>query len=152
VTTKRAIIALALEEVGMAEYLFDASPETLDSFRRRLDTLAAQWDGMGIRRGYNLGGDIDAESGLPDTDIEAYSMNLACRMAPSFGKTLQPQTRISAVQGYQMLLTTQALRPEMPIPSRLPIGTGNRQGVLEQQYFPKNDGTVEGLNAGATEY
>lgn len=151
-TTKRAIVTSALEELGQAEFIFDASPESLQSVFRRLQSMAAQWDGQGIRAGYSLAGGIDSESGLPDTAVDAYAFNLAVRCAGMFGKTLTPTQLQQAAWSFNALMSTQAARPEIPLPGRLPIGTGTKYGVLEQQYFGPDGDTVPGLNDGALEY
>src|SRR5205823_3620714 len=74
--TKRALILSALGEIGLADYLFDASPEDLQDALDRLNRMAAQWDGQGIRVGFNLGGGLDDESGVPDSCEEAFYTNL----------------------------------------------------------------------------
>lgn len=149
--TKRQVIAQALEEIGLAEYEFDASPEELASFLRRLDRLMAQWDGQTIRTGYNLAGDIDSESGLPDTVVNCAALHLGMAMAPSFGKAISPDTRIAAGLAHNTMLTQLHRFPQVPYPDRLPVGTGNKRGAMEPQYFGTTTDTP-GLNDGATEY
>jgi len=150
--TKREIVDQALTEIGLARYIFDATPEELQSFLKRLDRMAAKWDGIGIRVGYNLGGDLNSESGLPDTAIDCFATNLGVLMAPTFGKTLSPVTIINAKQSYNDLMTSMRTRVQVPYPSRLPIGTGNKQDVLQTQYFGPDSGAVPGLDAGPLEY
>lgn len=150
-TTKRELVARALEELAMAEYIFDATPEELQSFRRRLDAIAAEWDGQGIRVGYNFGTDINAESGVPDTMTDCFAIHLAIRMGPSFGKAITAETRIAAAASFNAMLVARRVMPEIPLPASMPIGTGIKAGVMESQYFqPSSD--VVGLNDGATEY
>lgn len=151
-TTKREIIAQGLEEIGMAEYIFDATPEELQSFLKRLDRIFAQWDGQSIRTGYNLGGNIDAKAGIPDTVVNCGALHLAIAMAPSFGKTISPDTRIGAGVAMNTMLTQLHRMPQVPYPDRLPVGAGNKRGVLEPQYFGPSNGETPGLNDGATEY
>lgn len=151
-TTKREIIAQALEDVGLAGYDFDASPEELQSFLRRMDRMAAEWDGIFIRAGYSMGGDLDSESGLPDTSVNCFAVNLAVRMAPSFGKTIAPTKSAEAAAAMNALYVSLRRMPTMVYPSRLPTGTGIRRGSMTPQYFGPNDGETPGLNADATEY
>lgn len=150
-TTKRDLIAAALGELGLAEYIFDASADELEDALNRMNRMAAQWDGMGLRLGYSMSTDIDAESGLPDTAEEAFTTNLALRLAPTFGKTPSPETKVAAKQAFNALYVARRPRPEMQLPGNLPMGAGNRRGVMEQQYFQPGD-DVPGLNDGATEY
>lgn len=149
-TTKRALILLAAEEFGITS-AFDISPEELQSGLRRLNNMAAQWDGMGLRVGYNFGGDIDAEAGIPDTAENCFALNLALQWAGSFGKQIGADTKVAAKDALNALYVALARRPQMPRNPALPMGAGNRRGVLERQYFPETD-DVPGLNSGATEY
>lgn len=134
-TTKLAIVQQALGEIGLGTYVFDASPEQLQAALERLERLAAQWDGMGIRKGYSLGNDIAAESGLPDTAIDAYALHLALRLGPSYGKQVSPELRIAAKDAKNALMVTGARLPQVQYPGTMPIGTGNRHSVLDQPYF-----------------
>jgi len=153
VATKRSLIAQAFDEFGLAEYVFDATPEELQSAFTRLQRQMTQWDGIGIRTGYNLAGDIDAESNLPDTAENAVALNLAVACAPSYGKALSVDTKVAAKNALNTLMTTLRQYPEIPYPSRLPIGTGNDRSVLDPQYFgPGNEEIVPGLNDGPLEY
>lgn len=150
--TKRALIAQALDEIGIAEYIFDATPEQLESARLRLNRIAAQWDGIGVRVGYNLGGGLDDESGIPDTAENCFALHLGIAIAPGFGKAVSQDTKNAAAAAWNALYVARRQMPVAAMPSNMPRGTGQRAGVMEGQYFPKGDGTVEGLDAGATEY
>ncbi len=152
-STKRSLIAQAFDEFGLAEYVFDATPEELQSAFVRLQRQMTQWDGIGIRTGYILAGNIDAESGLPDTAENAVALNLAVACAPSYGKVLSVDTKVAAKMALNALMTALQQRPEVPYPRRLPIGTGNDRDVLDPQYFgPGSGDAVPGLNDGALEY
>lgn len=148
--TKRALLETALEEFGITSS-FDVEPEELQRGLTRLNRLAAQWDGQGIRVGFNLGGGIEDDAGIPDTAEEAFSSNLAVRWAPAFGKTVSQDTRLAARTAWNALYVARGLKPQSPRNPALPIGAGNRRGVLGRQYFPDTT-DVEGLNDGATEY
>lgn len=150
-TTKNDLIAAALGSLGIASFIFDATPEQLQDAVGRMNRMAATWDGMGIRLGYNFGTDINAESGIPDTAEECFVENLAVRIGPTFGKVPSAETKIAARQGFNAMLTARAVIPTVPRPSNMPVGAGNRVGVMGRQYFPETT-EVEGLNDGATEY
>lgn len=150
-STKLELISSALAELGLAQYVFDASAEKLEEALNRFNRMAAQWDGMGIRVGYNFGSDINAESGVPDTAEDCFVLNGALRIAPTFGKTPSPDTRVAASKAFNALYVARRQMPEVPYPSNLPVGVGNQRGVMGQQYFPETD-EVTGLNDGATEY
>lgn len=127
--SKRQFVEAAFAEIGLASYVFDLQPQDLETALRRLDAMMAEWNGKGIRLGYPLPGspeasDIDAESGVPDSANEAIITNLAMRLAPGFGKTLNALTASTAKQGYNTLLSRAAMPPQQQFPSTLPSGAG----------------------------
>jgi hypothetical protein len=129
--TKRQFVTAALEELGLASYVFDASPEQLQSALRRLDALMAEWNGMGIRLGYPLpsspdDSDLDEETGVPDWANDAIICNLACRIAPSYGKQTLPATMATANRGLNAILSRFTGPIEKQLPSGMPLGTGNK--------------------------
>ncbi len=128
-TTKRELIEGAHAELGLADYVFDLPSEQLQLALSRLDAMMAEWDGMGLRLGYPIpgsvgGGDLDTEAGVPDNAWEAITLNLAVRLAPSFGKQLSPETRTGAKAALTMLLG-KVLPGERSL-GRIPAGAGNK--------------------------
>lgn len=99
VWTKTDIIRQAYSEIGKTSD-FDIQPEELQSALRQLDAMLAVWSGtQGIRIGFSGGdgfGDVSAETEVPLWAVEALYLNLALRIAPSFGKTPMPETKINA--------------------------------------------------------
>ena len=99
--TKRQFVEAAFEEIGLAAYVFDLSPQQMESAVRRLDTMIAEWNAKGIRLAYPLpsspqDSDIDAETTVPDSANEAIICNLGIRLAPSYGKQVMPETKVTA--------------------------------------------------------
>ena len=129
--TKRQFVTAALEEIGLASYAFDLQPEQLQSALRRLDSMIAEWNGRGIRLGYPLpsspqDSDLDEESLVPDAANQAIILNLAIRLAPSYGKQVAIETKVSAKLGYDVLLQRAAIPPEQQLPGSLPSGAGKK--------------------------
>ena len=129
--SKRQFVTAAFEEMGMAAYVFDLQPEDLQSALRRLDAMAAEWNGKGIRLGYPLPGspqdaDLDEPSQVPDSANEAIITNLAIRLAPSYGKQLSPLTLATAKAGYNTLLSRAAMPDEQQLPGTMPAGAGQK--------------------------
>lgn len=128
-TTKRQLIEAAHAELGLADYVFDIPSEQMQLALRRLDGMMAEWNGAGLRLGYVIpgsveGGDLDTEAGVPDSAWEAIVLNLAIRLAPSFGKQVAQETKAEAKRGYNMLLG-KVLPNEMSL-GRIPAGAGNK--------------------------
>lgn len=145
-TTKLAIVQQALGDIGLGTYVFDPSPEQLQDALNRLNRLAAMWDGIGIRRGFNLGDDIAAESGLPDTAVDPFATLLAVRLAPGYGKQVSPELRIAAFQAKNALMVTNSVIPQMARPGTMPRGIGNNLGVRQRAYFQDCDPLTTGID------
>jgi len=129
--TKRQFVTQAFEEIGLAAYVFDLTPEQLESALRRLDSMMASWNAKGIRLGYPIpaspdGSDLDQETNVPDSSNEAIYTNLGIRLAPGFGKTVSPDTKAMAKMAYDTLLSRAAMPPEQQLPGTMPSGAGNK--------------------------
>lgn len=129
--SKRQFVSAAFEEIGLAAYAFDLQPQQLDSALRRLDAMLASWNALGIRLGYPLPSspefsDIDAESEVPDSANEAIITNLAVKLAPSYGKQVMPETKATARETYNTLISRAVLPMEQQLPGTMPAGAGNK--------------------------
>lgn len=129
--TKRQYIEQAFAEIGLAGYVFDLSPEQLQSALRQLDTMMSTWDGKGIRLGWPLAlspddSDLDTEAPIVTWANEAIYLNLALRIAPGFGKAPGQETKVNAKMAYDALLLRAARPEQMQYPGTLPAGAGNK--------------------------
>lgn len=129
--TKRQYVAQAFTELGLAGYIFDITPEELETALRQLDSMIATWNGRGIRLGWPMSSspqnsDLDEQTEVQDSANEAIYCGLAVRIAPSFGKTVGAQTQFFAKQGYDLLLSLSAQPMEKQLPSTMPAGAGNK--------------------------
>lgn len=129
--TRRQFVEAAFEEMGMAAYTFDITPQMLESASRRLDAMMATWNARGIRIGFPLplspqDTDLDTETGVPDAANEAIITNLAIRIAPSFGKQVSPMTMATAKTAYDALQARFSTVDEMQFPRNMPAGAGNK--------------------------
>jgi RNase H-fold protein (predicted Holliday junction resolvase) len=138
--TKQQLINAALEEIGIS-YAFDVQPEELQSALRRLDSMMAEWNVEGIRVGYPIAtidtSSLTTDSGVPDSATEAIITNLAIRIAPSYGKAVAREVKVTAKKAYntlQMRALTQDPQ-EKQFPNTLPIGAGNKRYKNRNQNF-----------------
>ena len=143
--TKRQFVEAAFEEAGMAAYVFDLSPQMVQSACRRLDAMLATWNAKGIRLGYPLPSspentDIDTETGVPDSANEAIITNLSMALGPSFGKVANPVTMARAKMAYDTLLARAAMPGEMQLGS-LPSGAGNK--TWDQPFLPPPEDPIK---------
>ena len=129
--SKRQFVAAAFEEIGMASYAFDLQPQQFESAMRRLDAMMASWNALGIRLGYPLPSspqfsDLDAQSEVPDSANEAIITNLAVKIAPGYGKQVMPDTKATAKETYNTLLSRATAPLEQQLPGTMPSGAGNK--------------------------
>ncbi len=130
--TKKQIIEQAFEEIGLASYIFDLTADQLDSALRRLDLMVASWYTKNIRIGYPLpvspqDSNIDQQVDTPLPVNEALVLNLAVRLAPSYGKSLSPDTKMNAKMTYDQLLIQAAAPIEQQYDKNLPLGAGYKR-------------------------
>jgi len=149
--SKLDFVKQAFEEIGYASYVFDAMPEQLNSVLITLDAMMATWNAKGIRVGYPLPGspaysDINQETEVPDASNEAIYLNLACRIAPRFGKKVYQDTKQAAKEAYDALLIKTAEPIEMQFPSTTPVGAGNKNTGTRYPFFPR---PIDGLMSGS---
>ena len=129
--TKRQFVEAALTEIGLASYVFDIQPEQLEYARRRLDAMMADWNGKGLRLSYPIPaspeqGSLAEETNVPDSANEAVILNLAVRLAPSYGKQIMPDTRLLAKTAYDTVLQRATAPIELQFPDTLPSGAGSK--------------------------
>lgn len=144
--SKRQFVLAAFEETGLASYAFDLNPAQIESGVRRLDTMMAEWNARGVRLGYPLPNspqftDIDAESNVPDSANEAIITNLAIRIAPSYGRALSVDTKITAKTSFNTLLARATMPKEMQPHGDLPRGAGQKS--IDQPFISSPDTTVD---------
>jgi len=138
--TRRDFINGAFEEIGLASYAYDATAEELTGAMRRLDGMMAEWNARGIRIGYPIPsgpatGQLTDETAVPDSAWEAVVLNLAIRIAPSYGKNVMPATMTGAKRAFNALLNLHAQPAEMQLPV-MPAGAGNKPWRYDGNYLP----------------
>lgn len=133
--TKREIITQAFGELGLASYVFNLTAEELQDAMRRLDTMMGLWATRNIifdpvyPQPATYGeGDIDDDTNAPDDALEPMYLNLAIRMAPSFGKTPSPDTRAVAKAGYTTMLGQYVVGTQVSLKGTIK-GAGAKQPI-----------------------
>lgn len=129
--SKRQIISQAFDGIGLAGFDYDIAPEQFHSALRQLDAMVAMWNAKGIRIGYPLPSspetsDLDSDSNIPDSAIEAVYTNLQLRLAPTYGKAVPIELKSTALQGFNALLRSSSITMEMQLPNTMPLGAGNK--------------------------
>jgi hypothetical protein len=93
--------------------------------------MMADWNGKGLRLSYPIPaspeqGSLAEETNVPDSANEAVILNLAVRLAPSYGKQIMPDTRLLAKTAYDTVLQRATAPIELQFPDTLPSGAGNK--------------------------
>ncbi len=114
--TKRQVIMKAFSELGLASYAFDLTADELQDALCVLDAMMAEWTDRGIvfdpvyPNPVDIGGgDIDDETNAPPGANAPMWTNLALLIAPGFGKSPAPQTKLSAKSGFSRLAQAVAI-------------------------------------------
>jgi len=138
--TKRQIVMAAFEEIGLGAEVYDVQPGQLASALKRLDAMVAEWNGRGIRIGYPLPASpaessLDDATNVPDSAVETLFLSLAVRIAPGYGKQVMPDTKATAKESYNTLLSLAAMPKEQQMPGTMPAGAGNKPWRLDDKPF-----------------
>jgi len=144
--TKGDLVEAALTEIGIAGDEFDVVPEQMEKDMRRLDSMMAEWVNQGILLSYPTNSSPNTseegtDSNIPDIAIEAVVTNLALRLAPSYGKQVQPDTRITAKNSMTYLVGVIAKPLERRLPG-MPKGAGYKNTRYPFTVHPE-DRTLE---------
>jgi len=142
--TKGEIVSQALNEIGIADYEFDISPEELTSGTRRLDAMISMWADKGVRLSYPIGGGYEEDSYLPNVALEAVITNLAIRLAPSYGKQVAPDVAANAKIALSSLMRYSAHPREQQMRT-MPRGAGYK-GTNSVFTPPPVDRYLEGID------
>ena len=151
--TKQQFITAGFEEIGFADYLYDLQPEQFESALRKLDSMMATLNGRGIRIGYPIpsspeNSSLAEETNVPDWANEAIYTNLAIRLAPSMGKQVSRETKVTAHRAYTELLSRSVQTREQQLPGTMPAGAGNKTWSIDQPFLdPPSDPLEVGPDA-----
>lgn len=138
--SKQDIIDDAYDQVGLASYVFDISPEMYQSALKTLDTMMALWSIQGIRLGYPLptqpaNSVLTDDSRLPDWAIPAVSMKLGIKLASKRTKPVTNTLLKDADEAYNAILTACAKDNVMEFPPGTLAGAGNRRWGSTDRVF-----------------
>lgn len=129
--TKGEVVIRALGELAIANYVFDTEAEEDIAALKKLDMLAARWQGRLKPFGYlqpaTNGTSLPTDSaGIDEEDVAAFVYNLADIIAPSYGKTVPPTLSRLAAESRSELFCRYANLIEYSLTDRTPVGAGNR--------------------------
>lgn len=130
--TKRQIVDIAMDALGLGPEVYTLSPDDVAAGVRRLDAMMATWSAQGLRMGYPVevgpdDADPSADTGIPASAVEAVALQLAVKMAPSFGKVVAPETRIEATRAKIAIdAVFGQLPPKIGLAAGIPMGAGYR--------------------------
>ena len=138
--TKRYVLDRAFTHIGLSGYAFDQDADERQEALFMLDSLMAEWQSVNVVLGYIVPAspelsDLNDNSGLTMSAVNAVARNVALNLCPSYGKTPSIQLQASAATSknalWSSVLTIQASR----YPTTQPIGRGNKRSVRNRGYF-----------------
>jgi hypothetical protein len=152
--TKRQFVEAAFEEIGLAANTFDLTPGQIESAANLLDVMVSAWNAGGIRISYPVpsdpkNNDLDADKCAPDSANAAIIKNLAVQLAPRYGKTVSPDTKMAAKIALDALRTQMVKIPTMHLGNCIPLGSGNKGRTfiddVSESIETGNDGILDEL-------
>jgi P22 tail accessory factor len=151
---KRQFIQQAFNEIGLGSYFFDLSPEQLQHALVTLESMIGGFYTNGIMIGYPISGDvhnadIDEATDVPFNLTQPVYTNLAVALAPAYGKTPPPETKLAANNGYTLLCMQAAKPKKVRLPLDMPLGAGNKR-VLYRYVEPEEDTQIDLKKPNAT--
>jgi len=142
--TKRQFIIAAFEELGLSDSNYNLNDGQLSTASKRLDGMMATWNSKGLRLSYPLSSNplsinIDIDTTVPGKANEAIYLNLAIKIASSFGKTVSQELKVNAREAYRSLLSSNAYPLSQRQLDNLPRGAGAkvRQGYNTTYITPQ---------------
>jgi len=94
---------------------------------RRMENMAAAWEGANILTGYNFEDvpDLNSLHNVERKFWDAYESSLAMRLLSDFGKVPAPTLVKDAKGAFAVMLSATATTDQVPYPTRQPVGRGN---------------------------
>ncbi len=138
--TKGKLVDKAFGEIGLKSFNVNLDVDVRLDGLDRLDSLMAYLDAKSIRLGYPMSvSDSDSTVGQ-DSNIPAYAVDavvamLAMRLAPGYGKTVTPETKQAADNGFNMLSGMSSFPQQQQLPATMPRGAGNKPWRYETGPF-----------------
>lgn len=127
---KGAILDIAFEQLSLAGYVFDQTPEERARALARLDGLMRQWQtGKNWDLGYNFPavfgqGDENDAAGIPDYAVLAVAYSLARELAAAIGKPMPETTAAGLRLAMKDLQSVMAVRMRLGYREGTPMGQG----------------------------
>lgn len=144
--TKRELINNCFNEIGLAGYNYDLTPDQLQKALQYLDGMMGLWMVKGIQVNWPFSMSPDDANIDTAVDLPVYAqlpiwLNGAVHIAASFGKTLSNDTQKNAASSYTTLLGVFARPCEKRFNDTLPLGAGNKPWrYYDNVFFPTTEG------------
>lgn len=138
--TIKEIIDLAFNAMGSSDTMFGHTENEYVDALTSLNAMMSEWpfDQLGYIIEDAAGVRTEEESGIARQHMTAVAYALAERMAPTFGKTLAPETRKVKNRSYSTLCNAVQTIPEAQYADNTPRGSGHRW-LRGRTYFPLAD-------------
>lgn len=135
-STKLEIINEAYSRMRISGLTKQPSGDDITTALRRLENMAAEWEGSNICTGYAFESEPDPGTphNVPREFWSAYESNLAIRLLADFGKDPVPSLVKEARGTFSKASAATAVVSQILYPNRQPVGSGN---TLRQNRFQR---------------
>lgn len=150
-STGTAIIQEALQEIGAHSVASPAGPESIETGRKKLNSMIQRWESELIIMGCVPLSAPGQELSEPSDARDAIVQNLALRLVPNFnnGRAVNiTDLKEQAKDGLRYLernYKTHTIPKRVPS-ATLPKGEGNRHVLDGERYFDNNDTLTDVLS------
>jgi hypothetical protein len=141
--TAETIISSALLDIGVRASESPLEPDEYADAMRYLNRMMASYAVEGVNIGYTRVSTLADPITVPDGAIDGMIANLAIRLHPQFAPSTD-QISLALAQAAEdgkivlLSLGIDSIGPTA-FPDTLPIGSGNQDGFIDNQYFYTGD-------------
>ena len=132
VWTKKELIDAAFDELALGDGAYNMEPEQYKSAMMKLDAMLTLWAAKGVNLGWNSVStpsqdpyDTNKSSNIPEFANEAVYLNLALRLANSYGRVVNQDCRSLASTAYRDLLNVLSRTPTSKLNGSTMFGAGD---------------------------
>lgn len=143
-----SIIQDALAEIGVSSVVTPASAQSIESGRKKLNSMLELWCSRGIDIGTTPLDAAGDELNEPADTRNTIVTNLALELAPLFANGKQVVTQSltnNAREGFAMIKSLYGVLtiPKKVVSSTLPVGAGNKIGFAQRRTFFPEKSTLD---------
>lgn len=140
--TKAGVVADAYSQMRISGITVNPTPQDVEVALNRLETMMAELSARHVCMNYEFEENPNPSTfhGVDRRHHYMMATNLAVRLCPDFGKDVPAKLQSAATVSYETSSSIAAVETirEVPYPSRMPRGAGQRRFNRWRRFFPSN--------------